>query len=75
VVTRDAGGETRIESIRGEGEIHGSVRVASGPWKIEEGGWKAAPEAREYWDVEMEKGTMYRVFHGSDTWFVDALLA
>jgi protein ImuB len=75
VITRDAGGETRIESIRGEGDIQGSVRVASGPWKIEEGWWSHAPEAREYWDVEMEKGTMYRVFHGTDAWFVDALLA
>ena len=75
VITRDAGGETRIESIRGEGEVNGTVRVASGPWKIEEGWWSHAPAAREYWDVEMEKGTMYRVFHGTDAWFVDALLA
>src|SRR6266542_3014626 len=74
VITRDAGGETRIESIRGEGDIHGSVRVASGPWKIEEGWWSAAPEAREYWDVELERGSIYRVFHGTDAWFVDALL-
>jgi protein ImuB len=76
VITREAGGETRIESIRGEGDIHGSVRVASGPWKIEEGWWTAAPEARQYWDVELERGTIYRLFRGvGDSWFVDAALA
>src|SRR6185436_570781 len=75
VITRENGGETRIESIRGEGDIDGSVRVAAGAWRVEEGWWAPVPTAREYWDVEMEKGTMYRVFHGGgDAWFVDAAL-
>jgi len=74
VITREKGGETQIESIRGEGDFSGSVRVASGPWKIEEGWWKAGPEAREYWDVEMEKGAIYRVFQGGSEWFVDAVM-
>jgi protein ImuB len=76
VITRDSEGETRIESIRGEGDFSGSVRVASGPWKIEEGWWKAGPEAREYWDVEMEKGDVYRMYHGGGEkgWYVDAAL-
>ncbi|HEV2722785.1 MAG TPA: DNA polymerase Y family protein [Thermoanaerobaculia bacterium] len=75
VITREKGGETQIESIRGEGDFSGSVRVASGPWKIEEGWWATAPQAREYWDVEMEKGEMYRVFQGGrNEWFVDAVM-
>jgi protein ImuB len=76
VVTRKERGETLIESIRGEGEVQGNVRVASGPWRIEEGWWKEGPVAREYWDVEMEKGEVYRMYcAGSDAqWYVDATL-
>ncbi|HKS22398.1 MAG TPA: DNA polymerase Y family protein [Thermoanaerobaculia bacterium] len=75
VVTRKERGETMIESIRGEGDVQGNVRVASGPWKIEEGWWKEAPIAREYWDVELEKGSIYRMFQGTgNEWFVDAVM-
>lgn len=77
VITRDSGGETHLESIKGEGDVSGSVRVASGPWRIEEGWWTPAPNAREYWDVELEKGGLYRVYRGgeSNEWYVDAALA
>ena len=77
VITHEKGGETHIESIRGEGDVNGTVRVASGPWKIEEGWWSHAPAAREYWDVELEKGEVYRVYRGGsdEGWYIDATLA
>jgi hypothetical protein len=77
VITHDRGGETQIASIKGEGDVNGAVRVASGPWRIEEGWWTAAPDAREYWDVELEKGGLYRVYRGGRNaeWYVDAALA
>jgi len=54
-------------------EIGGTVRICSGPWRIEEGWWSDRPDIREYWDVELERGGVYRVFRGGATeWFVDA---
>jgi Nucleotidyltransferase/DNA polymerase involved in DNA repair len=53
-------------------EIAGTVRICSGPWRVEEGWWSDRPEVREYWDVELERGGVYRVFRGAEDWFVDA---
>ena len=53
-------------------EISGTVRICSGPWRVEEGWWSDRPEVREYWDVELERGGVYRVFRGVAEWFVDA---
>jgi protein ImuB len=74
VITRENDGETHIASIRGEGDLCGAVRVSSGPWRIESGWWSDAPAAREYWDVELESGGVYRVYQGETAaqWFVDA---
>ena len=53
-------------------DIAGTVRICSGPWRIEEGWWSERPDIREYWDVELERGGVYRVFRGGKEWFVDA---
>ncbi|HEV7425769.1 MAG TPA: DNA polymerase Y family protein [Thermoanaerobaculia bacterium] len=53
-------------------DIAGTVRICSGPWRIEEGWWSDRPDIREYWDVELERGGVYRVFRGGAEWFVDA---
>jgi protein ImuB len=54
-------------------EISGTVRICSGPWRIEEGWWSNRPDVREYWDVELERGGVYRLFRGvAEEWFVDA---
>lgn len=62
-----------IASVRGE-NIDGPVRVCSGPWRIEEGWWRDAPAEREYWDVELWGGGIYRMYQNaaSKQWFVDA---
>ncbi len=56
-------------------EVEGAVRVASGPWSVEEGWWTDAPAAREYWDVELEKGGLYRLYRdrASGEWFLDGV--
>jgi hypothetical protein len=59
----------QIESIRGNDEIHGDVRLCSGPWQIEEGWWRENPDVHEYWDVELERGT-YRIYENGE-WFAD----
>jgi protein ImuB len=71
VITRVVGGEIQIERINGEGDMCGPVRFSSGPWRIEEGWWKDAPAAREYWDVEVGAG-VFRVFETGEGWRVDA---
>jgi protein ImuB len=72
VTTRQAEGKTQIESIHGEGDLTGPVRMSSGPWRVESGWWSDAPAAREYWDVELERGGIYRVYQAATDWFVDA---
>jgi protein ImuB len=53
----------------------GRVRVAAGPWELEEGWWTSHPVRREYWDVEIESGGLYRVYRDRKTqrWFVDGI--
>ena len=55
--------------------IEGEVRVASGPWDVEEGWWTEAPVQREYWDVELDGGGVYRVYRDrvSERWFLDGI--
>ncbi len=55
--------------------IQGLVRVASGPWQLEEGWWSEAPVTRDYWDVELSGGGLWRVFRdrASEEWFADGL--
>lgn len=74
VITRQSDGQLEITSINGEGDLSGPVRISSGPWRIESGWWSDAPAAREYWDVELDRGGMYRVYQSpaSTEWFVDA---
>lgn len=55
--------------------LQGLVRVASGPWELEEGWWKKEGVRREYWDVEISGGGLYRIFRdcsGGD-WYADGV--
>jgi protein ImuB len=56
-------------------EISGSVRVAAGPWSMEEGWWSDVPAARDYWDVELAAGGLYRIYRdrASNAWFADGV--
>jgi len=56
-------------------EIDGTVRVASGPWRLEDGWWTDHPIERDYWDLEVIGRGVYRVFRDrvSDRWFVDGV--
>ncbi|HZR45369.1 MAG TPA: hypothetical protein VFA47_01600 [Candidatus Manganitrophaceae bacterium] len=55
--------------------IRGEVKVASGPWRLEEGWWTEGAAARDYWDVELFDGRLYRIFHDllRRQWFADGL--
>jgi len=71
---------TRIQSLPGEAHdkrpaIAGAVRVAAGPWRLEEGWWSAAPVTREYWDVELEAAGLFRIYRDVATgdWAADGV--
>ena len=55
--------------------ISGSVRVAAGPWSLEEGWWTDAPADRDYWDVELSDGGLYRIYRerAAGAWFADGV--
>lgn len=55
--------------------IEGHVKVASGPWGLEEGWWSEDPVGREYWDVELAGGGIYRIYRdrASGEWFADGI--
>ncbi|MDP9194561.1 MAG: DNA polymerase Y family protein [Acidobacteriota bacterium] len=74
VITRQNDGAMQIASIHGEGDLSGPVRMSSGPWRVESGWWSDAPAAREYWDVELERGGIYRLYQAAPSadWFIDA---
>jgi protein ImuB len=54
-------------------EIAGTVAVAAGPWRLEEGWWSETPVTREYWDVELVGAGLWRVFRDATDgrWFAD----
>ncbi len=56
-------------------EIHGQVRVAAGPWSLEESWWSESPVERDYWDIELSDGGLYRIFRDrrGEAWFADGL--
>ncbi|HYO75711.1 MAG TPA: DNA polymerase Y family protein [Thermoanaerobaculia bacterium] len=78
VITRpsraDESGELQIESINGEGEMSGQVRACAGPWRVQEGWWSATPADRDYWDVELLRGSAFRLYReeNQQEWFVEA---
>jgi protein ImuB len=76
IATSSGGRPARVQSARDASpEIAGAVRVAAGPWSMEEGWWSDAPAARDYWDVELSEGGLYRLYRdrASRAWFADGV--
>lgn len=55
--------------------VEGRVLVASGPWCLEEGWWMEEPVERDYWDVELNGGGLFRLYQDrrNHEWFVDGI--
>ncbi len=66
---------TASESNEKRPAIGGAVRVAAGPWRLEEGWWSDAPVAREYWDVELDAAGLFRIYRDVATgkWCADGI--
>jgi protein ImuB len=71
VMTREVDGELQIAAVNGHDEISGETRMSSGPWRVQEGWWSSTPADREYWDVELLRGGVYRMYRDGG-WFIDA---
>ena len=56
-------------------KIEGTVKVASGPWGLEEEWWADSPAARDYWDVELTGSGIYRLYRdrATATWYADGI--
>lgn len=65
-----------VASVQGaEPRMQGLVRVAAGPWQLEEGWWREQPVERDYWDVELSGGGLYRIYRDrrSNEWYADGM--
>jgi hypothetical protein len=69
----------RLVSVSSESgatpRVQGLVRVAAGPWSLEDGWWNERPTERDYWDIELSGGRLYRIFRDRQTgdWFADGM--
>ena len=60
--------------VRGPG-LGGRVVGAAGPWRVATEWWSETPCARDYYDLELSDGGIYRCFRArqSGGWFVDGI--
>jgi len=68
------------ETAAGRPAIDGRVKVASGPWSLDEAWWSEEPVERDYWDVELapagpQGGGLYRIYQDRPTgeWYADGV--
>jgi protein ImuB len=56
-------------------KVEGKVKVASGPWGLEEEWWGDNPAGRDYWDVEIAGRGLYRIYRERATgvWYADGI--
>jgi protein ImuB len=61
----------QLRYLAGQG-IGGQVLAAAGPFRVRDGWWQL-PLVRDYYDVELSDGAIYRVFHDlqKDSWHID----
>ena len=59
--------------LRAEG-VAGRVVGYGGPWRVTADWWTGQPYGRDYYDIELEGGGLYRAFreHAQGSWHVDA---
>ncbi|SRR6266404_3234116 len=64
----------RLDYVRGRG-FGGRVVHLAGPWRLRGEWWTADPYDREYYDVELTDGALYRIFRDGRTrqWLADGM--
>src|SRR5207245_1691139 len=64
----------RPDFVRGEG-LGGRVVGAAGPWRVVGEWWSDGAFARDYYDLELSDGGLYRCYRDDGRWFVDGVSA
>ena len=68
---------TPVPIEEGERSPEDGLRVlqTAGPWRFFGEWWGDAPFARDYWDVQLADGGVYRLYHdlAHGGWFVDGI--
>ncbi len=59
-------------ALSGE-KIRGRVLKSAGPWRLEGEWWKDQLLRRDYYEVELSTGSIYRLYEDRGRWFVDAI--
>ena len=62
----------RPDFVRGEG-LGGRVVGAAGPWRVVGEWWSDGAFARDYYDLELSDGGLYRCYRDDGRWFVDGV--
>jgi protein ImuB len=74
-VRLDDGKPSRMTTDR-RGLDGGRIAACAGPWRISGAWWDAAPWNRDEWDITLQDGATYRLFHAreSGNWFLDGVI-
>jgi protein ImuB len=60
----------RIAYLRAGG-FGGRTVAAAGPWRVDAEWWSESRCLRDYWEVQLSDGGVYRVFREDGAWWVD----
>lgn len=62
-------------SVQGLASEGGRVLELAGPWRLFGEWWGEGRFARDYWDVALSDGGLYRIYHNlsDDSWYVDGI--
>ena len=47
------------------------MRTAAGPWRVDAEWWSESRCRRDYWEIQLSDGGVYRLFRESGNWWVD----
>jgi protein ImuB len=62
----------RPDFVRGDG-LGGRVVGVAGPWRVVAEWWSEDRSARDYYDLELSDGGLYRCYREDDRWYVDGV--
>ena len=76
VRVRVEGGRPSRLAVDRRGVNGGRVRASAGPWRTAGAWWDSGLWNRDEWDVTLEGGETYRLFHERETgrWFLDGVV-
>jgi protein ImuB len=60
----------QIAYVRASG-LGGRALLAAGPWRVEAEWWSESPCRRDYWEVQLSDGGVYRLYREAARWWID----